>query len=103
MAKQTNITKVHTAFKAAYPDAVILIRVGSFYETIQEDAEKVAQVLGTVLHNAKDETGQPVTLTGFPDHALDVYLHKLVRAGYRVAVAEQLEAPPNTAVQSTLF
>lgn len=74
--------------KKKQPDALLLFRVGDFYETFHEDAEKAAEVLGiTITKRGK------TMLAGFPHHALDTYLPKLVHAGLKVAVCEQLEAP----------
>lgn len=79
------------SIKDQYPDALLLFRVGDFYEVYKEDAEQAARILGiTLTHrgNAKD-----FKMCGFPFHALDTYLPKLVRAGYRVAICDQLDAP----------
>ncbi len=83
----------HNAIKQKYPDAILLFRVGDFYETFGEDAIKTSQVLGITL--TKRNNGAPASseLAGFPHHALDTYLHKLVKAGYRVAICDQLEDP----------
>ncbi len=78
--------------KAKYPDAILLFRVGDFYETFGEDAIKTAQVLGIVC-TSRNNGGSDVELAGFPYHSLDVYLPRLVQAGYRVAICEQLEKP----------
>jgi DNA mismatch repair protein MutS len=78
--------------KAKYPDALLLFRVGDFYETFGEDAVTTSQVVGIVL-TSRNNGGNDVELAGFPYHSLDVYLPKLVRAGYRVAICEQLEKP----------
>ena len=78
--------------KAKHPDAILLFRVGDFYETFGEDAVKAADILGIVL-TSRNNGGSDVELAGFPHHSLDVYLPKLVRAGYRVAICEQLEKP----------
>ena len=78
--------------KAQHPDAILLFRVGDFYETFAEDAIKASKVLGIVLTN-RNNGGSKIELAGFPYHSLEVYLPKLVRAGYRVAVCEQLEKP----------
>ncbi|MBK8700711.1 MAG: DNA mismatch repair protein MutS [Saprospiraceae bacterium] len=78
--------------KAKHPDAILLYRVGDFYETFGEDAEKAAHVLGIVL-TSRNNGGSDMPLAGFPFHSLDVYLPRLVRAGYRVAICEQLEKP----------
>ncbi len=78
--------------KAKHPDALMLFRVGDFYETFAEDAEITAAVLGIVL-TSRNNGGSDIALAGFPYHSKDVYLPKLVKAGYRVAVCEQLEKP----------
>jgi DNA mismatch repair protein MutS len=78
--------------KAKYPDAVLLYRVGDFYETFGEDAVKTAKALGITL-TARNNGGTDVELAGFPYHSLDMYLPRLVRAGYRVAICEQMEKP----------
>ncbi len=78
--------------KAKYGDAILLFRVGDFYETFGEDAVKASAVLGIVL-TARNNGGSQIELAGFPYHSLDVYLPKLVRGGYRVAICEQLEKP----------
>ena len=96
MAKQGTVTPLmqqHNAIKAKYPDAILLFRVGDFYETFGQDAVTTATVLGITLtkrNNGDDNSSQ---LAGFPYHALDTYLHKLVKAGYRVAICDQLEDP----------
>ena len=78
--------------KAKYPDALLLFRVGDFYETFGEDAIKVSEILGIVL-TARNNGSSKIELAGFPYHSVDTYMPKLVRAGYRVAVCEQLEKP----------
>ncbi len=78
--------------KSKHPDAILLFRVGDFYETFGEDAVKAAEVLNIVL-TSRNNGGSDVELAGFPYHSVDVYLPKLVRAGYRVAICEQLEKP----------
>ena len=82
--------------KANRPDALLLFSTGDFYETYQEDAEEASKVLGITLTKSsvrKDKDGKPLKLAAFPHHALDTYLPKLIRAGKRVAVCEQLEDP----------
>lgn len=82
--------------KRKHPDALLLFRVGDFYETYQQDAQKASQILGiTITHNnkIKDKDGKPIEMAGFPHHALDTYLPKLIRAGQRVAICDQLEMP----------
>lgn len=85
--------KQYYAFKAKYPEAMLLFRVGDFYETYGEDAVKASGILGIVLTRRSSAMAQSVELAGFPHHALDTYLPKLVRAGLKVAVCEQLEDP----------
>jgi DNA mismatch repair protein MutS len=83
----------HNAIKAKYPDAVLLFRVGDFYETFGNDAVIAAKVLGITLTKRNNGNAASSELAGFPHHALETYLHKLVKAGYRVAVCDQLEDP----------
>ncbi len=85
--------KQYFAFKAKYPDALLLFRVGDFYETFGEDAIKTAEILGITLTRRANGAAAFVELAGFPHHAIDTYLPKLVRAGQRVAVCDQLEDP----------
>ena len=87
--------KQYYATKAKYPDAILLYRMGDFYETFGEDAILTAKILGITL--TKRSSGSPgtVELAGFPHHAIDTYLPKLIRAGQRVAICEQLEDPKN--------
>ncbi len=82
----------YMSMKAKYPDAILLFRVGDFYETFGEDAVKTSGALGIVL-TSRNNGGSDVELAGFPHHSLDVYLPRLVRSGYRVAICEQLEKP----------
>ncbi|MGF7137775.1 DNA mismatch repair protein MutS [Roseimarinus sediminis] len=88
--------KQYYAIKDQHPDAVLLFRVGDFYETFGEDAIKAAEILGITLTRRANGSASFVELAGFPHHALDTYLPKLVRAGQRVAVCEQLEDPKMT-------
>jgi DNA mismatch repair protein MutS len=88
--------KQYNRIKAKYPDALLLFRVGDFYETFGEDAIKTSQILGIVLTKRANGAAATVELAGFPHHALDTYLPKLVRAGYRVAICDQLEDPKLT-------
>lgn len=83
----------HRAIKQKYPDAVLLFRVGDFYETFGEDAIVASKVLGITLTKRNNGAASASELAGFPHHALDTYLHKLVKAGYRVAICDQLEDP----------
>lgn len=85
--------KQYSRIKAKYPDALLLFRVGDFYETFGEDAVKASQILGIVLTKRSNGAAASVDLAGFPYHALDNYLPKLVRAGLRVAICDQLEDP----------
>ena len=87
--------KQYNQIKARHPQALLLFRVGDFYETFGEDAIIAAQVLGIVLTN-RNNGGSKLELAGFPHHSLDTYLPKLVRAGYRVAICDQLEDPKAT-------
>jgi len=96
MAKSTTETPLmvqHNAIKARYPDAILLFRVGDFYETFGQDAVKTSAVLGITLTKRNNGDENSSQLAGFPHHALDTYLHKLVKAGYRVAICDQLEDP----------
>lgn len=98
MAKssETPLMKQYNTIKAKYPDALLLFRVGDFYETFGEDAIKTSSTLGIVLTKRKNGAAAYMELAGFPHHALDTYLPKLVRAGYRVAICDQLEDPKMT-------
>ncbi len=91
-AKETPLMKQYNAIKAKHPGTVLLFRVGDFYETFGEDAVKVSEILGIVLTRRNNGTGE-MELAGFPHHSLDTYLPRLVRAGQRVAVCDQLEDP----------
>lgn len=94
MAKSTTpLMKQHGAIKAKYPDAILLFRVGDFYETFGADAITASRVLGITLTKRNNNTDTTTELAGFPHHALDTYLHKLVKAGHRVAICDQLEDP----------
>ncbi|WP_163709408.1 DNA mismatch repair protein MutS [Mangrovibacterium lignilyticum] len=88
--------KQYYDIKDKHPDAVLLFRVGDFYETFGEDAVKAAEILGITLTRRANGSASYVELAGFPHHALDTYLPKLVRAGQRVAICEQLEDPKMT-------
>jgi DNA mismatch repair protein MutS len=91
----TNLTPLMAQYfqvKAKYPDAILLFRVGDFYETFGEDAVTTSQVLGIIL-TARNNGGSDIPLAGFPYHSMDLYLPRLVRAGYRVAICEQMEKP----------
>ncbi len=89
----TPLMRQYYAFKAKYPEAMLLFRVGDFYETYGEDAKKSSEILGIVLTRRSNGTSVGSEMAGFPHHALDTYLPKLVRAGLKVAVCEQLEDP----------
>ena len=85
--------------KKKHPDALLLFRCGDFYETYMQDAEKSSKILGITLTKSsktKDPDGKPLAMAGFPYHALDTYLPKLIRAGQRVAICDQIEAPKET-------
>ncbi len=93
---ETPLMKQYNAIKAKHPDALLLFRVGDFYETFGEDAIKAAGVLGIVLTKRANGSAAYVELAGFPHHSLDTYLPKLVRAGMRVAICDQMEDPKLT-------
>jgi DNA mismatch repair protein MutS len=93
---ETPLMKQYYAVKASHPDAVLLFRVGDFYETFGEDAILTSEILGITLTKRANGAASSVELAGFPHHALDNYLPKLVRAGQRVAICEQLEDPKLT-------
>lgn len=90
---ETPLMKQYFAMKQKHPDAVLLFRVGDFYETFCDDAITASEILGITLTKRANGSAQSVELAGFPHHALDTYLPKLVRAGKRVAICEQLEDP----------
>lgn len=92
MAKETPLMKQYNQIKSKYPDALLLFRVGDFYETFGEDAVKAAAVLDIVLTNRNNGTERS-ELAGFPYHSINTYLPRLVKAGYRVAICDQLEDP----------
>lgn len=92
-AEETPLMKQHNAIKSRYPDAVLLFRVGDFYETFKEDAIIASKVLGITLTKRANGAATHIELAGFPHHSLDTYLHKLVKAGHRVAICDQLEDP----------
>jgi len=93
---ETPLMRQYFKVKAEHPDALLLFRVGDFYETFGEDAVTASRVLGIVLTKRANGTAQFVELAGFPHHALDNYLPKLVRSGFKVAVCDQLEDPKLT-------
>lgn len=90
---QTPLMKQYEEMKCKHPDAVLLFRVGDFYETFSEDAVIASDILGITLTRRANGANNYVELAGFPHHALDTYLPKLVRAGKRVAICEQIESP----------
>ena len=94
--KVTPLMKQYNTIKAKYPDAMLLFRVGDFYETFGEDAVKAAQVLGIVLTKRGAGSETETALAGFPHHSINTYLPKLVKAGMRVAICDQLEDPKMT-------
>lgn len=98
MAKivETPLMKQYIEMKQKHPDAILLFRVGDFYETFSDDAVTASEILGITLTRRANGAAQYVELAGFPHHALDTYLPKLVRAGKRVAICEQLEDPKLT-------
>lgn len=93
VSTETPMMQQHRAIKQKYPDAILLFRVGDFYETFGQDAITASQVLGITLTKRNNGAASSSELAGFPHHALDTYLHKLVKAGYRVAICDQLEDP----------
>ena len=94
--KVTPLMKQYNKIKAKYPDAMLLFRVGDFYETFGEDAKKAAKILGIVLTKRGAGSETETALAGFPHHSLNTYLPKLVKAGLRVAICDQLEDPKMT-------
>ena len=93
------IVKQYLDLKKKHPDAILLFRCGDFYETYKDDAVKASNILGITLtksNGRKDDEGKPLAMAGFPYHALDTYLPKLIRAGERVAICDQLEMPKQT-------
>ncbi len=93
---ETPLMKQYNQIKAKYPDALLLFRVGDFYETFGEDAVKASKVLGITLTKRNNGAANATELAGFPHHSIENYLPKLVRAGFRVAVCDQLEDPKMT-------
>lgn len=94
--KETPLMKQYYTIKAQYPGAILLFRVGDFYETFSEDARIASKVLGIVLTKRSNGAASDQDLAGFPYHSLDNYLPRLVKAGYRVAICDQLEDPKKT-------
>ncbi len=95
-AEPTPIMKQFRELKAKHPDALILFRCGDFYETYDNDAEDCGRILGIIVRKYHETESNDIKVAGFPYHALDTYLPKLVRAGYRVAICDQLEDPKLT-------
>ena len=95
-AKETPLMKQYNQIKAKYPDALLLFRVGDFYETFGSDAVKAAKILGIILTKRGAGSTSETELAGFPHHSLNTYLPKLVKAGCRVAICDQLEDPKMT-------
>jgi len=93
---KTPLMQQYQIIKSKHPDAILLFRVGDFYETFSEDAIKASEILGITLTKRANGSASYVELAGFPYHAVDTYLPKLVRAGQRVAICEQLEDPKKT-------
>jgi DNA mismatch repair protein MutS len=96
VAKETPLMKQYNEIKAKYPDACLLFRVGDFYETFGEDAIRASKILGIVLTKRGAGSETETALAGFPHHSLNTYLPKLVKAGLRVAICDQLEDPKMT-------
>ena len=94
--KETPLMQQYNSIKAKYPDALLLFRVGDFYETFGDDAIRCSKILDIVLTKRANGSASHIELAGFPHHALDTYLPKLVRAGLRVAICDQLEDPKMT-------
>ncbi|MDM1533422.1 DNA mismatch repair protein MutS [Myroides marinus] len=94
--KETPLMKQYNDIKAKYPDACLLFRVGDFYETFGEDAVRTSKILGITLTKRSAGTASETELAGFPHHSINVYLPKLVKAGLRVAICDQLEDPKTT-------
>ncbi|MBP3290684.1 MAG: DNA mismatch repair protein MutS, partial [Alistipes sp.] len=91
--KETPVMSQYNEIKAKHPDAILLFRMGDFYETFGADAIKASAILGITLTRRANGAAASIELAGFPHHAIDTYLPKLVRAGERVAICEQLEDP----------
>lgn len=90
---ETPLMRQYFEMKKKHPDAILLFRVGDFYELFGEDAQDASKILGITLTSRANGKADRIYLAGFPHHALDTYLPKLVRAGRRVAICEQLEDP----------
>ena len=91
--EDTPLVKQYFNIKAQHPEAVLLYRVGDFYETYSDDALLASKVLGLVLTKRSNGDNGSIPMAGFPHHAIELYLTKLIRAGYKVAVCDQLEDP----------
>src|ERR1700733_488265 len=89
----TPLMQQHRAIKQKYPDAILLFRVGDFYETFGEDAIIASKVVGITLTRRGNGSASEIELAGVPHHSLDTYLPRLIRAGHRVAICDQLEDP----------
>ena len=96
--EDTPLLKQYFAVKAQHPEALLLYRVGDFYETYSDDALTASKVLGLVLTKRSNGDKEPCPMAGFPHHALETYLQKLIRAGFKVAVCDQLEDPKQKTV-----
>ena len=94
--KETPLMQQYNQLKAQHPGALLLFRVGDFYETFGEDAIKTSSILGIVLTRRSNGAAADMELAGFPHHSLETYLPRLVKAGQRVAVCEQMEDPKAT-------
>ena len=92
-AEDTPLLKQYFSIKAQHPEAILLYRVGDFYETYSDDAVLASKTLGIVLTKRSNGDKGSVEMAGFPHHAIETYLQKLVRAGYKVAICDQLEDP----------
>ena len=96
IAENTPLIKQYFEMKSKHPDAVLMFRVGDFYEAYGQDAVEVVEILGIAMTRKSNGAGGPIEMCGFPHHALDNFLPKLVRAGRRVAICDQLEDPKQT-------
>ena len=93
IARMTPMMRQYHEAKAACGDALLFFRMGDFYELFLDDAKVAAKVLGLTLTSRDKDSDNPTAMAGFPHHQLDAYLHKLIQAGYRAAVCEQMEDP----------
>jgi len=96
-------TEAFLKLKPQYPEAILWLFSGDVYLCFEKDAMATAQILNLHIHPVNDQNGNPVHLAVFPEHAVDTYLHKMVKAGYSVGICQQLESAPNKGIQSTLF